>query len=92
MKYSQFLLTCFDIVGSAEFINLDVLPVGSLTLGLNLVFGLLTFSASKNSLCNPLLYVSRANLRVRVSLLSSRVGNLQYLKASLYETGLPLTL
>ena len=67
----------------ADFLHLVVLPGCSLTLGFDLVFGLLLFVSSKNSQCNPLLKVSNANLVARVSLRSARVGRSKCFSASL---------
>ena len=66
----------------ADFMNLEVLPEGSMTLGFDLVSGLSLLASSKKSLCIPLLKVSKANLVVRISLRSARVGRSQCFRAS----------
>ena len=82
----------FDITGTADLMNLVVVPGCSFTVGLNLVFGLGSVIASKKSLCFGFLKVSQAKFFVRISLLSLRGTRSQEIRACSYDTGLPLTL
>ena len=78
--------------GIAELVYLFVEPVGTCIFGLDLVFGLESGNLSKKSLCDGLLYVSSANLIVRLSLLSASVIRSHDLRASSYYTVWPLIL
>ena len=73
----------------ADFLSFDVLPEGSTTFGFDGVFGLSLLASSKKLVCIPLLNVSKANLLVRISLRSARVGRSQFFRASLSETSWP---